>query len=81
MHSPIKDLALSHFTEIAPLARAAGEPISWLARLRARIAEWRQGIRSRNELARLTETDWAVGDYGIQRWQAEAALRQPFWKN
>ena len=79
MHSPIKDLALSSFTEVAPLARAPHAPRSLPARLRALVAEWRERLRTRDELARLTETDWAVGDYGISRCQAEALLRRPFW--
>ena len=73
MHSPIKDLALSSFTEVAPLARIA-PPRGLLARMQTRLAEWRHLVRSRNELARLTSTDWEIGDYGISRAQAERIL-------
>jgi uncharacterized protein YjiS (DUF1127 family) len=79
VHSPIRDIALSDFTEVAPLARVVGEPANFAARLRARLAAWGRRIRDRNELAQLTARDWAMGDYGINRWQAEALLRQPFW--
>ena len=79
MHSPIKDLALSGFTEVMPLERPAEPPRSFAARVRARLAEWRHRVRSQNELAQLTDRDWDTGDYGISRWQAEAVLRTPFW--
>ena len=67
VHSPIKDLALSSFTEVAPLARPRGASPSFLTRMRARWADWRHHLRSRNELGRLTARDWAVGDYGVSR--------------
>jgi uncharacterized protein YjiS (DUF1127 family) len=77
VHSPIKDLALSSFTEVAPLARIAPPRQGLLARLQTRFAEWRHLVRSRNELARLTATDWEIGDYGITRLEAEKILNGP----
>ena len=77
MHSPLKDLALSSFTEVAPLARVAPPRRDFIGRLQTRFAEWRHSVRTRNELARLTATDWEIGDYGISRSQAEELLNGP----
>jgi uncharacterized protein YjiS (DUF1127 family) len=81
MHSPVQDLALSSFTERAPVG-----PRSFSTQLRAvaetlssRFAEWRSNIRTRNQLRQLADHDWATSDIGISRWQAEAELRKPFW--
>ncbi len=81
MHSPVQDLALSSFTERAPVG-----PRSFSTRLRAlavalsaRFAEWRSNIRTRSQLRQLTDYDWATGDIGISRWEAESELRKPFW--
>jgi uncharacterized protein YjiS (DUF1127 family) len=83
VHSSVQDLVLSDFT----LREPVGSRSLW-ARLRTvaeslgeRIAEWRLRIRTRNQLARLSDYDWSVGDYGIARWQAEAELRKLFWIN
>ena len=81
MHSPIQDIALSSFTEREPLG---SRPVSvqlqaMVQTLRARLAEWRDRIRTRNQLRQLIDGEWATRDIGVSRWQAEAELRKPFW--
>lgn len=81
MHSSLQDIALPSFAERASFgARPVADQLrTMVLTLRAHIAEWRSHIRTRNQLRQLINSEWAMRDIGVSRWQAEAELRKPFW--
>lgn len=78
MHSPIKGLALSSYTEVASLDLPKRASVPLFARVGALLSKRRRQMQNRWELASIGETDWEVGDYGISRWEADAILDKRF---
>jgi len=53
-----------------------------LATLRSMIATWRERIRVRKALARMSKANpYLIDDIGLTRRQAEAEIAKPFWQD
>ena len=71
MHASILHLECAEFMvreTAAPRARLCLRDVGLT--LERRLAGALQRLRSAHELAGITADQWAVGDYGISRWQA-----------
>jgi len=52
-----------------------------LATLRSIIAKWRERILFRRKLEEMSKANLhLIDDIGLKRWQVEAEIRKPFWR-
>jgi uncharacterized protein YjiS (DUF1127 family) len=74
---PVAEMPAARSSPVRATTRRV-QIVSWIESVRAALALWRDRMRYRRELARMSERE--LSDIGVSRSQIAGEINKPFWR-